>query len=156
MRKIFMLALCIISFSGAVQAQKIVKYRNSQSRLAEPKMGVYIKPLIADLKIDMAKGKIRDVWNFTMEEVNSMKGEVENVRKRALFMSTEKHGADVIVAASFDIVSQDNGDGYMVTVIGYPANYVNWRTATAEDNEWIKNEKLAPNTGGEQTQAITK
>lgn len=155
-KKILVATLCLISFSGAAQAQKIVKYRNSQSRLVEPKMGVYIKPLIADLKIDTEKGKIKDVWFFTMDEVNSMKGEVENLRKRALFMTTEKHNADVIVAASFDISSDAKGDGYTVTVIGYPANYVNWRTASAEDNEWIRNEKLAPNAGQEQTQAITK
>lgn len=156
-KKLLFVALGLVMFAGSeVHAQKYVKYRNSQARLAEPVMGVYIKPLIAELKIDEAKGKIKDVWNFTNDEVNSLKGEVENLRKRALFMSTEKHDVDVIVAASFDISSNDNGEGYTVTVIGYPAKYVNWRTATPQDNDWIRNEKISPNNEKEQVQAISK
>ncbi|MBO5880457.1 MAG: hypothetical protein J6Q57_02245, partial [Paraprevotella sp.] len=59
-------------------------------------------------------------------------------------------------AASFDIASKEDNSGYTVTVIGYPAKYVRWRTATAADNDWIRNEKLSPSNAQETTKAITK
>ena len=62
----------------------------------------------------------------------------------------------VLVANWFDIVSKEDNSGYYVTVIGYPAKYVRWRTATAEDNAWIHNEKITPIRSQEATQAITK
>ncbi len=155
--KYFILSACLMAAGvGQLNAQQKTEYRESQARLAEPVMGVYIKPLIAELKIDAAKGKVSDKWEFSNKEVNALGGEVPNLKARALFKSVEKHNADVIVAASFDIESKEDQSGYYVTVIGYPAQYVNWRTATTEDNEWIRNEKITPNKSQEQTQAISK
>jgi hypothetical protein len=157
MKKILLIATLFSIFGiSQTKAQKVVEYRESQARLAEPTMGVYIKPLIAELEINATVGKIKDVWDFTNREVNALAGEVSNLRARALFKSTEKHNADVIVAASFDIASKEDNSGYTVTVIGYPAKYVRWRTATAADNDWIRNEKLSPANSQETTKAITK
>lgn len=154
MLKGLLLVACLVGAASQVQAQKVVEYRSSQARLAEPKMGVYVKPLVADLKINDAVGKISDSWDFTNSEINALQGDIANVRTRALFKSTQKHGADVIVAASFDIKSKDDGSGYTVVVMGYPANYVNWRTSSAEDNLWIP--LLNAQGTSEQTQAISK
>lgn len=151
--RVFVIALCMIGAAVQANAQKVVEYRSSQARLAEPKMGVYIKPLIADLQINEAVGKINYTIDFSNKEINALEGNIANVRTRALFIATEKYKADVIVAAAFDIKSKDDGTGYTVTVTGYPANYVNWRTATAEDNMWIP---LIPNQDASQTQAISK
>lgn len=154
-KKLLIAGLMSIFGLCSMMAQK-TEYRESQARLAEPVMGVYIKPLIAELEIDKIAGKIKDKWEFSNKEVNALSGEVPNLKARALFMSTEKHNADVIVAASFDIVSKEDNSGYYVTVIGYPAKYVRWRTATAEDNNWIHYEKITPIRSQEATQAITK
>lgn len=153
-KKVCILALCALGFGLQANAQKTTEIRSSQARLMEPKMGVYIKPLIADLEIDKTKNKVRDVWEFTPDDVKALGGDEEGMRKRALFMSMERHNADVIVAASFDLVS--TFEGCTVTVIGYPARYVNWRTAEPSDNEWIRNEILKPEEAEKQTQAISE
>lgn len=155
-RKVLLTTFVSIVGTCQVMAQQVVSFRESQARLSEPNMGVYIKPLIADLKINSTAGKIRDKWDFSLQDIKALKGEIPNLKARALFLSTEKHDADVIVAASFDIVSKDDGSGFVVRVIGYPANYINWRTATTEDNAWIQNERLAPAKAQQTTQAITK
>ena len=158
MKKTFFL-LAIMSFLGISQsmAQKTIDYRESQARLAEPTMGVYIKPLVAELEVDKTKGKIKDTWFFTMAEVEALSRNVANLRARALFKSTIEHDADVIVAASFDIASRADQTGYDVMVIGYPAKYVRWRTAdAATDILWIQNEKMSPTGTAQATQAISK
>lgn len=158
MKKRFILASLLAAICTCAGMAQKVEYRESQARLAEPSMGVYIKPLIADLDIDETVGKIRDKWEFTNKDVDALSNSVANLRARALFRSAEKHDADVIVAASFDIESMEDGKGYYVTVIGYPAKYVKWRTATPEDQEWIRQEKMTSgNTKDkEATQAINK
>ena len=148
------LAICALGLFAEANAQRTEVYRSSQARLIEPQMGVYIKPLAADLEIDQTKGKVKDVWEFTPDEVAAMGGDEADVRTRALFMSVDKHDVDVIVAASFDLESTNSGS--KVTVIGYPAKYVNWRTASPADNEWIRNEILKPEKESEETQAISK
>ena len=146
-------AVCLTGAAMQANAQKVVEFRSSQARLVEPKMGVYVKPLVADLKIDEAVGKIKDTWDFTNKEVNALQGDIANLRTRALFKSTEKHNADVIVAATFDIMSKDDGSGYTVVVTGYPASYINWRTSSDVDNQWIP---LLPGQDASQAQAISK
>ena len=158
MKKILLIATLFSIFGiSHAMGQKVVEYRESQARLAEPTMGVYIKPLVAELEIDKTKGKIKDTWFFSMREVEALSRDVANLRARALFKSTIEHDADVIVAASFDIASREDQTGYDVMVIGYPAKYVRWRTAdTATDIQWIQSEKLSSLGTKQATQAISK
>ena len=154
LRKACVVALCAMGWTLTADAQKTAVYRSSQTRLVEPRMGVYTKPLIADLEIVKDLGKIKDVWTFTPEEVNALGGDEVNVRTRALYLSVDSHKVDVIVAASFDMESTNAGT--KVTVIGYPARFVNWRTATDADNEWIRNEVMKPEDNRKATQAISQ
>ena len=153
MKRLLTVAVALLAVVGSAMAQKVVEWRESQARVAEPVMGVYIKPLVAELKV-VSTDKIRDVWEFTNKEVNALRNDVANLKARALFKSTYEsdHPCDVIVAATFDIESTDGG--YRVTVYGYPAKYVKWRTATPEDNAWIHNEKLTPTKATEATKAV--
>lgn len=157
MKKLLFIAL-VLTLVGIneVKAQKVVEFRESQARVLEPQQNAYVKPLIVELEINMAKGKITDNWMFTNREVNALSGEVSNLRARALFNSTLKHNADVIVAATFDIASLEDGSGYEVKVIGYPANYKNWRTAETEDYEWIRMEKTLTTNESQKVQAVIK
>ena len=66
MKKILLIATLFSIFGiSQTKAQKVVEYRESQARLAEPTMGVYIKPLIAELEINATVGKIKEKY-FTM------------------------------------------------------------------------------------------
>lgn len=64
------------------------------------------------------------------------------------------HDCDVIVAATFNI--RTAGDGYEVNIIGYPANFVNWKTATQADYEWIQMEKTVTTSEREKIAAAIK
>ena len=84
----------------------------------EPLHSVHAKPLIADLVVDSKLGRISHTFHFTMKEINALQGDLENVRKSALFKAVnEVYHCDVIVAASFDVKSTD--EGYDVTIIGF-------------------------------------
>lgn len=58
-------------------------------------------------------------------------------------MANENYDSDVIMAATYKVESNDKG-GYSVWVVGYPAVFDKWYTATENDYEWIKIKKLAP------------
>lgn len=156
MKKFLFVALLVIAGIGELAAQGKVEFRESQARLLEPVQNAYVKPLIVELEIDESKGKIVDSWKFTNREVNALNGEVSNLRTRALFNSTQKHDADVIVAATFDVASLEDGTGFEVKVIGYPAKYKGWSTATPEDFEWIRMEKTITTSEKDKIQAIIK
>ena len=85
-----------------------------------------------------------------------MKGDIVNIRSYAVYMSSQKHNADVIVAATFNIKTNDEGTGYIVTVVGYPATFANWKTAEASDYEWIRMEKTLTTADREKISAIVK
>ena len=49
----------------------------------------------------------------------------------------------VINGATFKIEDDEKSGGYTVTVVGYPGVFTNWHTATTEDYEWIRIQKLS-------------
>lgn len=160
MKKMLVLFISLFAWAGMnhVSAQKattVVKTHFSQARLIEPSMNVYSKPLIADLVVDQSK-RIKNVVPFTNAEVAALKDDVAEVRAAALFQTIDKLNCDVIVAASFDICTNDEGTGFNVTVLGYPASYQNWRTAQDSDLKWISQEIINNTSNQKKTEAIQK
>lgn len=137
MKKLILISSMLLLGLCQVAAQKRVEFREAQARLLEPQQSAYVKPLIVDLKVDDSIGRVHHVVTFSNAQVEALKGDIGNMRSNALFQTTEKYGADVIVGATFDIQSLADGSGYTVTVIGYPAKYENWRSVTTEDYGWI-------------------
>ncbi len=156
MRKLLLIMLLTTANINGMYAQSKVEFRDSQARSLEPIQNAYVKPLIVELVVDQNKGKITDNWIFTNKAVNALNGDIKEMRARALFNSTQKHNADVIVAVTFDIASLEDGTGYEVKVIGYPANYKGWNTAKPEDYEWIRMEKTLTTNEKDKIQAIIK
>lgn len=145
--KRFLILLVAILAVGAVNAQKTVKIDQSvsQARKADVATPVYVQPIIAELKVDQSKGRIHDVWSFKGDFVSYLdnKGQLpdkiyEDLRRESLFKSAEKYQCDVIVAPTYNVhVTESAAE---VTVVGYTANFVNWKTGTAADYDWIKYE----------------
>ena len=158
MKKILFLTLCSLLFALGAQAQKTtVKIQDTQARLLDMQSNGYVKPLTVELKVDDSKGRIRDTWPLTKEQVEAeMRGDIVNIRSYAVYMSSKKHNADVIVAATFNFKSSDNSDGYEIEVVGFPASFINWKTATQADYEWIKMEKVQTTADREKIQAVIK
>lgn len=152
---IFLAALACV-YSGYAQKSN-VRMQDTQARLLDVNSNAYVKPLTVELVVDQTKGRIRDEWTLTKEQAESeMKGDLANIRSYAVYMSSQKHDADVIVAATFNIKTDDQGTGYQVTVVGYPANFYNWKTADASDYEWIRMEKTLTTDDREKISAIVK
>ena len=145
-RTVFMmiaLAMCTISFAQKTE----FKFQATQARLLDVMSNAYVKPLTVELQIISSK--------LTKQEVEQdMKGDLENVRSYAVYRASQLHDCDVIVAATFNI--RTAGDGYEVNIIGYPANFVNWKTATQADYEWIQMEKTVTTSEREKIAAAIK
>ena len=158
MKKIILfLTLSVLAFGTAMAQKTTVKIQDTQARMLDVTSNGYVKPLTVELKVDESKGRVRDVWPLTKEQAEvEMKGDIVNIRSYAVYMSSKKHNADVIVAATFNFKSSDDGDGYEIEVVGFPASFINWKTATTTDYEWIKMEKTQTTSEREKIQAIIK
>jgi hypothetical protein len=159
MKKFYLMA--IFSFIGimGMHAQKTtVKYQDTQARLLDVTTNAYVKPLTVELKVDTSKGRISDEWILTKEQVEvEMGGDLVNIRSWGVYQSSKKHNADVIVAATFNFQTDDTRNGfYKLTVVGYPASFINWSTATQADYEWIRMEKVVTTSDREKISAIVK
>lgn len=149
MKRIF-LSLLLAGFCGLASmdsyAQKTVKFemQESQARVLDVNPSTYVKPVIAELSVDTSKGRLRDTWTLNADELaarvikNDDKATLQNLRTYAVYKSSEKANCDVVIAATFDIRITD--DGASITIIGYPANFTNWKTGTVADYDWIRYE----------------
>lgn len=157
-KQILIAALLTIGCTSGAYAQRDkVKIQDTQARLLDVTSNAYVKPLTVELKVDQSKGRIRDEWTLTREQAeNEMKGDIVNIRSYAVYMSSQKHNADVIVAATFNFRTNDEGTGYLITVVGYPAIFENWKTADSSDYEWIRMEKTLTTADREKISAVVK
>ncbi|MBR1687420.1 MAG: hypothetical protein IJ710_02685 [Prevotella sp.] len=142
MKKILMIiALCTAGTVATMAQKTTVKFQDTQARLLDVNSNAYVKPLTVELQV-LTNKRISDVIPLTKDQVEiEMKGDLTNIRSFAVYRASQLHDCDVIVAATFNVRTNAAGDGYEVNIIGYPANFVNWKTATQADYEWIKMEK---------------
>lgn len=155
MRKYFLL-LITLCFGSVAFAQKNTefKFQDTQARLLDVSPNAYVKPLTVELQILKTK-HISEVIHLSKQEVEvDMKGDLKNIRSYAVYRVSQIHDCDVIVAATFNI--RTVSDGYEVNVIGFPANFVNWKTATQADYEWIKFGKIYTTSEFEKISPVIK
>ena len=147
-RQILTTALLALICTGAYAQRDKVKIQDTQARLLDVTSNAYVKPLTVELKVDKTKGRIRDEWTLTKEQAEGeMEGDI---------VSSQQHDADVIVAATFNFRTNDEGTGYLITVVGYPATFENWKTADSSDLEWIRMEKTLTTNDREKISAVVK
>jgi len=173
MKKTFFISLFVLLTNVCSFAQKQIVHQ-SQSRVIEPMQDVFIRPLVADLEIIKQElTEYAPVWQCQGMKVSEITNEqLINAKTNALYVAAAREGADIIVAATFEVISHrdekgqfvDN-DGLDIIVRGYPAKYVNWHKMgeSPEDSEWFKNlidAQLVRNSAGNvsdvKTEAVTK
>ena len=153
MRKINALcAFALFAFCTSSFAQKL-NFQDTQARSVNTYAHSYVKPLIVELEVKAVTPKVANVkrdetgqsmrvvgkYRLTKTEAETaFKGVLDNIRSWAVYKLAEDLNVDAIVAATFNIYSEDNG--YIVEIKGFPANFKNWNTATEKDYEWIKME----------------
>lgn len=141
---ILFLALILCCVMGSYAQKTTFKFRDAQARASDAITDVCIKPTVADVEI--IKGRVRDPYPLSKEDVEiAMNGNLANIRAWGTYLATFKHNCDIIMGATFMVENDEKTGGYTVWVVGYPANFVNWRTATKEDYEWIRIQKLSGN-----------
>ncbi len=139
MKKTLLIGIAM-AFSMVSFAQKTeYHFQDTQARLLDVTSNAYVKPLTVELNV-LTKEHKTWVFPLTNAEVDAMKGDLVNIRSYAVYAASKQENCDVIVAATFNVKSVKGG--FEVTVVGYPANFINWKTATKDDYEWIKMEKV--------------
>ena len=159
MKKIAFLLLTVLS-TAICYAQKTtqVQYHETQARLLDVSSNAYVKPLTVELKVKNSQ-RIREVVkiprNFALV---AMKGDPSNWRSYAVYEVSKRLQCDVIVAATFNIKYDEvAGDqDVQIEVVGYPADFTNWQTATTQDLEWIRMEKTITTAEREKIAAAVK
>lgn len=147
MKKLLTAFLITLAGATAANAEKTVRFdfQTSEARTIDVQPSTYIHPLVAEVVVDTRSGRIHDTWTLTPVEFISRQypendaATLNNLRAYGLFKSSEKHGCDIIVAPTFDIKISDTG--VVINLIGYPANFANWQSATTADFRWISIER---------------
>jgi hypothetical protein len=152
MKKVLLFTVAALC-SVVAYAQKEVKFQDTQARLLDVSSNAYVKPLTVELKV-MSEKHISEVIKLTAQDVRDMNGDIANIRSFAVYRASRLHDCDVIVAATFNIHSVP--EGIEVNIIGYPANFVNWKTASQADYEWIRMEKTITTDEREKIAAAIK
>lgn len=157
MKKSFLLvamALCFAYAANAQKTEKVETYQSTQARALDAEANAYVKPLIVDLKV-ISRTRIRYKLDLTLDEVAAFRGNEKDIRAYGVFRACKDNDCDVIVGVTFNLKG-DNSTGYQLEVVGYPANYDNWRTASQEDFEWIRQDKVLPTGEEEKVKAVVK
>lgn len=143
MKKLILLIALVLGCMIESYAQKTVfKFRDAQARAGNAESEVIVKPTVVDVEILKDKGRIKDEWPLSKEEVEvAMKGDLSNIRAWGTYLSAQRHNCDVIMGATFKVEDDERTGGYTVTVVGYPGIFTNWHPATKEDFEWIPIQK---------------
>lgn len=139
MKRVFSLAAMIVCFTCIAMGQ--TTFEQSQSRIIEPKQDVFIKPLVAEIKILNNEAR-QDFgpYEFDIPSIDALTfDQLDNFKTRSLYKAARESNADIIVAATFNARSDAKGKKIIIEVSGFPGKYVNFRTATEADGDykWI-------------------
>ena len=138
-----------LAFSTLGFAQKTTyHFQDTQARATDAVTHAYVKPMTVELQILTTKHKEWTI-SLTNQEIEQMKGDLPNIRSYAIYKISKDENCDVIVAPTINIKSNDTGAGFTVNVIGFPANFINWKTASQSDYEWIRMEQTQTSSNRE-------
>lgn len=136
---LLLMLLCSLGLTSAMAQKTIYKFRDAQSRAGDAVSQVVVRPTIVEVNILKEKGRVTDNWKLSKEDVEvSMNGNLANLRAWGTYLSCQKYDCDVIMGATYKIESDSESDGYIISVTGFPGNFVNWHTATDAEFKWVE------------------
>jgi hypothetical protein len=139
MKKFIMSLIILASILTSCKAPTYVtSYKSTESREFEPRQGVIVTPLIADMKV-LSQTAVKDsaIFNVLASTIPTyeISSWISEYKKEVLSMMLKKYNADAIVAPLTDFTTTN--EGFMkINISGYPAKYVNFRNATTADT-WM-------------------
>lgn len=140
---------------GGAWAQKTeVEVRETQARVVDGYARAYVKPTTVELQVGQ---RIQKTYTLSEAEVKGMKGDLINIRSFGLYKATTDFGADAIVAPTFFLENDHDHPGfYKLEVKGFAAKFVNWKTATPADYEWMRMENTQTTDDRDNLRAVVK
>lgn len=149
MKKILLVSLVALATTTGF-AQKVKKpenvstYTESAARNIEPRSGVIVTPVIADMQILRQE---RVVYCDTLDYyvTPEIVPFIPSFKKTVFYQATQKHKCDAFAASLIDVTTIPEGF-LVITVTGYPAKYVNFRNATASDTWMVQMHQLIDNS----------
>lgn len=141
-----------------VTAMGQVKFEQSQSRIIEPKQNVFIVPLVAEIEIlENQKRQDYGSYEFAISSIETLTYQMlENFKANALYRAAREADADLIVAATFKVISDEKGKKLFIDVSGFPGRYKNFRSADLEKEEYKWIPVIYPPEGHKDTVEKTK
>lgn len=160
MKKTLLIGFALLCSAVSFAQKTVYHFQDTQARQLDVLTHAYVKPMTVELEIKTQEHK---TWSVVLnnKEVEQMiaattgERQVDNLRNYAIYKISKDEGCDVIVAPTINVKSNDDGSGFTITVIGFPANFKNWKTATKDDYEWIRMEKTQT-TSDKEIQAVVK
>ena len=135
MKKLFFI-LPISMIMASCAATNNVAYREYSARNTEPTQSpIVVAPLLAELEILTEQSVSNTIVyeDFIVQASNVQ--EIDNYKKLAVYTIARKYNADTMVGALVNVETTVNGK-LSVTVTGYPARYIKFRTMEEKD-VWI-------------------
>lgn len=146
----------MVSLQASAQKTTTYRYEDTQARALDMVSKGYVKPLTVEVKVDATKG--RQHFSYDMEKdfvEGDMRGDITNIRAYGLFKAASDAGCDVIVAPTFHLFTNGKG-GYTLEIVGFAGSFVNWRTMTNEDLQWINLTQTQTTGDRQQIDAVLK
>ncbi len=127
--KVFWVGAVVMVMSTSCSVTKVVR----NSRVAELDCNVMQMPTVAELDVDENPVAADTTWRKTMFDGTAFSKKIYTSNLIASIL--EKSNADVLVEPKVSHESTGNifSSSHKLTVSGYPARYVKFRTATFED-----------------------
>ncbi len=132
-----MLIVSLLFISLNISAQVRI-FEESQARIVEPELKVYIRPLIADLEVLNGQERMHyGPYEFTIKSIdNFTENDLENFKATSMQRAALQSEADLIIGATFNTyIEETNPKVVKIEIFGFPAKYVNFRPI--ENNEQV-------------------
>lgn len=156
MKRIVLTLLAVVAMQAHAQKTTTYRYEDTQARALDMVSKGYVKPLTVEVKVDATKGRQHFSYEMPKDFVEGdMKGDIANIRSYGVFRAANEAKCDVIVAPTFHLFTNDKG-GYTLEIVGFAGSFVNWRTITNEDLQWIKDTQVLTTGDRQQIDAVLK
>lgn len=133
MKKIVLTICVALAFASCSLQKQSIQEAHTEARFLPIDATSQVTPLSVDIAIDNVAGKVKDVWKFSPEQIDAMGGDITNIKARGLYLSTQKHDVDIIVAPIFNLesINEKGKEGWFeLTIIGYLGRFTNWQNGT--------------------------
>ena len=141
---IFSLILCIGAFAQktTTTAHTEVTYQFTQARKPQVWVEPLVKPLVVEVEVIDGATTFWETKLTKYKVETELEGKLENIYNYGIFLYTQATKSDMIVAATYNFYTNPNRTGehdqYILEIKGFPARFKEWRTARADDYEWMK------------------